>query len=70
MKSMITLHGRKYYVREGHTDEQILKSFVEQINNDDQQIFTAGIKDGQLNVTRKIFLPGNVKQINITAEWG
>ena len=37
----IQLMNRKYYVREGHTNEQIVKSLVKQINDDKEQICNA-----------------------------
>lgn len=42
--------NRKYYVREGHTKEQIVKSLVKQINEDKEQICNAK------QVSKDIFL--------------
>lgn len=41
MLATIKLLNRKYYVREGHTTEQIVESFVKQINDDESQLFFA-----------------------------
>lgn len=50
MVTKIEIANRKYYVREGHTSEQILNSLISQINNDVYQLCSAKIKNGGLNI--------------------